>query len=303
MIDGTLRKLTIQVVAEDTAGYDTPYLGQHGISILLTAEHDAGVYRILVDVAQNPEALLENMGRMGIDPKAIDALVLTHCHYDHTRGMARIVAAVGRTDLPVVAHPGLFRPHFVTEPVLTPIGVSTGDDPEQIRAAGGRLQLSRDPLPLAPGLCTTGEVPRQTDFETVGMPLWTLADGRLVPDLMADDISVIARVDGCGAVIVTGCSHAGIVNICRCARDLTGSPGIHGIIGGLHLVSADEEKIEKTVAALAQIAPDWIHAGHCTGFRAQAALHARFGQRFAPMYTGMRITIDADAARPAARRA
>ena len=73
MISGALRRLSIQVVAEDTVGYDSPYLGQHGISILLTAESDAGICRVLVDVAQNPEALLENMRLMGIDPHLIDA--------------------------------------------------------------------------------------------------------------------------------------------------------------------------------------------------------------------------------------
>ena len=295
MISGTLTRLEIRVVAEDTVGYDTAYLGQHGISILLTAESAAGVQRVLVDVAQDPEALLENMRRMAIAPQKIDVLVLTHCHYDHTRGTAKIVAATGGNDMPVVAHPDLFRPHFVTEPALRPIGMSPADDADHIRAAGGCLHLTRDPLPLAPGLATSGEVPRQTDFETVGMPLWTLCGDRLTPDSMADDISVVARVAGYAPVIITGCSHAGIVNICRHAMQLTGSRGIHGIIGGLHLLDADDERIEKTVAALATINPDWICAGHCTGFRAQAALYTHFKSRFSPMYTGLRVTMGADA--------
>ncbi len=293
MISGALARLSIRVVAEDTVGYDTPYLGQHGISILLTAESKAGVCRVLVDVAQDPDALLENMRRMGIDPACLDALVLTHCHYDHTRGTARVVKAVGKSDFPVVAHPDLFRPHFVTDPALRPIGMAPADDADQIRAAGGRLLLSRDPLPLAPGLAVTGEVPRQTDFETVGMDLWTLADGRLQADPMADDISVIARVSGRNPVVVTGCSHAGIVNISRHAMALTGGTGIHGIIGGLHLLDADDGRIEKTAAGLAELNPDWIRAGHCTGFRAQAAFHVRFQSRFAPMFTGMTFTVEA----------
>lgn len=293
MISGSLQRLSIQVVAEDTVGYDTPFLGQHGISILLTAESQAGICRVLVDVAQNPEALLENMALMGIDPKSLDALVLTHCHYDHTRGTARVVAAVGKSDFPVVAHPDLFRPHFVTEPALRAIGISPEDEADPIRAAGGRLLLTRDPLTLAPGLAISGEVPRQTDFETLGMDLWTIVDGRLQPDPMADDISLIAQVDGRNPTIVTGCSHAGIVNICRHAMALTGDRGIHGIIGGLHLLDADDSRIQKTTAALADFDPDWIHAGHCTGFRAQASLYGRFGSRFAPMCTGMKITVEA----------
>jgi len=293
MMSDTLDRLTIRVVAEDTVGYDSPYLGQHGISILLTAQSPAGVCRVLVDVAQDPEALLKNMERMGIDPHSIDALVLTHCHYDHTRGTARIVAAVGKNGLPVVAHPDLFRPHFVTEAAVRSIGMAPEDDADRIRAAGGRLLLTRDSLALAPGLATTGEVPRTTDFETLGMDLWTIVDGRTEADPMADDISVVARVAGRDPVIVTGCSHAGIVNICGRAMDITGASGIHGIIGGLHLLDADDARIEKTVAALDGLAPEWIFAGHCTGFRAQTAFYHRFQSRFAPMFTGMEHVVEA----------
>jgi HAD superfamily hydrolase (TIGR01490 family) len=108
----------------------------------------------------------------------------------------------------------------------------------------------------------------------------------------ADDISVIARVAGHDPVIVTGCSHAGIINIGRHAMALTGASGIHGIIGGLHLLSADDECIEKTAKGLLEFNPAWVFAGHCTGFRAQAALYARFGSRFAPIHTGMHLTVD-----------
>ena len=218
----TLESLCIDVVAEDSVGYDMPYLGQHGICLLLTARREGGCRRVLVDVAQDPEALLENMRRMQIQPSDIDALVLTHCHYDHTRGAAKVVAAVGRQGLPVVAHPDLFRPHFIMDPGLESVGMAPADSPQEIRAAGGSLLLSRDPLALMPGLTTTGEVPRQTDFETFAMPLFTLVDGRLTPDAMADDLSVVAHVAGRGVVVITGCSHAGIVNICRHALDLAG---------------------------------------------------------------------------------
>jgi len=292
MTSETLDKLDIQVIAEDTVGYDTPYLGQHGISILVTA-HAAGVCRrVLVDVAQDSDALLENMRRMEVDPRNIDAVVLTHCHYDHTLGTARLVAAVGKTNLPVVAHPDLFRPHFVSDPGLRSIGMAREDSREAIEAAGGVLCLSRDPLPIAPGLTVSGQVPRRTDFETLAMPLFTFVDGNLCNDAMDDDISLFARVKGRGLVIVTGCSHAGIINICRHAMELAGENRIHGIIGGLHLLDADKTRIDQTVAALKALDPDWIRAGHCTGFPAQAALYAGFKDRFTPMHTGMRVSVE-----------
>ena len=287
----SLSRLEITVVAEDSVGYETPFLGQHGISFFITAARGDMVKNILVDVAQHPDALLENMARMGIDPAAVDAIVLTHCHYDHTQGLASVIRATGRKDLPIIAHPDIFRPNFITDPGLRHVGVMDGDRREDIAAAGGSLFLCADPLEIMPGLSTTGEVERTTDFEAVGMDLFTLEDGRLKTDPMLDDISLIANMGAKGLVVVTGCSHAGIVNITRQAGRLTGTENIHCIIGGFHLVEAPEDRIVKTAQALSTFDPDIVWAGHCTGFRAQVELFNTFGDRFSPLQTGMKLTV------------
>lgn len=280
-----LDSLKVTVLVEDSAPYESPLLGQHGLSLLLEAEREGDVRRILVDVGQSPDTLLHNVGRLGRSLGEIDAVVLTHCHYDHTQGLARVLKATGKTGIPVIAHPSLFRPNFITAPFLRHVGVMQGDEPEDVHSAGGRLFPVVGPLQLMPGLVTTGEVPRVTDFEEVGIPLSTLdAMGRVVQDSMTDDLAVIARVKDRGAVVVTGCSHAGIVNILKHAV----RPGerVAGIIGGLHLVEASEERIAKTVTALSEFSPSFVAAGHCTGFRAQAAIYAAFGDRFATMGSG-----------------
>ncbi|MGC9325898.1 MAG: MBL fold metallo-hydrolase [Desulfomonilia bacterium] len=282
-----LDSLKLTVIAEDSVMYESPYLGQHGISVLISAQRESRISNVLLDVGQNPEALLHNMKVLNVSPSCIDAIVLTHCHYDHTQGVSRILKETGKSDLPVIAHPDLFRPHFITTPAVRQIGVMQGDYPEDIQASGGTLYLSKDPVSLMPGLMTTGEVQRETDFEDVGMSLFTLVDGRVETDGMKDDISLVADVKGKGLVIVTGCSHAGIVNITRQAMKLTGSRKVHGILGGFHLIEAPDEKIRKTAEALKDIEPDWIAPGHCTGFRAQAVLYELFTTRFTPLNTGM----------------
>ncbi len=285
-----LDRLTVTVVAEDSVMYESPCWGQHGLSLLVTAEKDGIVRNILVDVAQDPRALLHNMDRMGIRPSDIDAVVITHCHYDHTQGLAEVLKAVGKTDLPVVAHPDLFRLDFVVEPCLRHVGVPAGDRRAEIEAAGGRLFLTSDPLPLMTGLTTTGYVTRRTDFEGVGISLRTInGEGRLVEDPMKDDISMVAVLPGEKLVILTGCSHAGIVNIARHAADLTGRKGIRAILGGLHLVEAPPDRITKTVDALGGMPIEAVYAGHCTGFDAQVELRKRFGDRFRPLQTGMKF--------------
>lgn len=284
---GVLSSCRVVVLAEDSVQYESSLLGQHGISFLVEARKDGLSRRVLVDVGQNASALLHNMKILGIEPSSVDMIVLTHCHYDHTQGLVDILKAVGKKDIPVIAHPESFRLNFVTEPYLRHVGFSSGDSRARIEEAGGLLFLSRDVLQIVPGLLTTGEVPRITEFEEVGIPLKTLTDGRIVQDLMGDDIAVIAQARETGIFIITGCSHAGIVNIVKRAVDITGENRICGIIGGLHLVEAPDERIRKTVDALCGHNPEWIAAGHCTGFKAQIALFQAFKEKFKPLQTGM----------------
>lgn len=286
-----LSSLKITVCAEDSVAYESPYLGQHGISFLLTAQRDDIVRNVLVDVGQHAHALLENMEKMEIAPSSIDAVVITHCHYDHTQGLATVLKAIGRNDLPVIAHPDIFRLNFLTDPYLRHVGVMKGDNKADIESAGGLLFPTRDPLELMPGLVTTGEVTRATEFEEVGIALYTLHDGELQSDPMRDDTSVVAHVKGKGLVVVTGCSHAGIVNIVKQAVRITGTDKVHGILGGFHLIDASVDRIKKTAQALKDFNPDWVYAGHCTGFRAQVELFHTFKDRFSPLHTGIMVEI------------
>jgi len=286
-----LDNLRITVLAEDSVLYESPYLGQHGVSFLLEGVNGGDIKRILVDVGQNSEALLSNMQTMGISPSIINAIVLTHCHYDHTQGIVHMLKKIGRRDIQVIAHPSIFRPHFVTQPHLRHIGIMQGDSKMEIEKAGGVLSLTKDPLVIMPGIMTTGEVKRQTEFEEVMTGLKTIENGMVVDDLMLDDISVIANVTNKGLVVITGCSHAGIINITNQAIELTGNNKIEGIIGGLHLVEASDTVIRRTVEELSRLNVAWISAGHCTGFKAQVELYLAFGERFSPLHTGIKFEL------------
>ena len=286
-----LDSLRITVLAEDSVLYESPYLGQHGISFLLEGVSGRSTKRALVDVGQNCEALLYNMRTMGISPSVIDAIVLTHCHYDHTQGIARLLREIGREDIQVIAHPSIFRPHFVTEPHRRDVGIRPGDSKVEIEKAGGRLSLTSESFVIMPGIMTTGEVKRRTEFEEVTVAVKTIENGMVVDDPMLDDISVVAHVRDKGLVVITGCSHAGIINIVRQAIDISGCNILEGIIGGLHLIDAADTVIGRTVDELFRLNVSWISAGHCTGFKAQVELYRAFGDRFSPLHTGMRFEL------------
>ncbi|MDD2454553.1 MAG: MBL fold metallo-hydrolase [Synergistaceae bacterium] len=280
-----LDSLKVTVLAEDSVPYESPLLGQHGVSFWLEAERNGHVRRILVDVGQNPDALFFNIEHLGIPLKETDAIVITHCHYDHTRGLAKILKAIGKKDLPVIAHPSLFRLNFISEPFFRHVGVMQGDEADDLRKAGAELVLTGDPLQLMPGLSTTGEIPRVTDFEEVGISLSTISrEGKVQKDFMVDDIALTAQIGGKGAVIVTGCSHAGIINILK--HSLKEGERLEAVIGGFHLVEASEDRITKTVSALEAFSPSLVAAGHCTGFRAQWSLYGVFREKFATMGSG-----------------
>lgn len=158
--------------------------------------------------------------------------------------------------------------HFISEPGLRHVGVMRDDSREEIEKAGRRLFLTKDNVEIMPGIMTTGELKRQTGFEGVGIELKTIENGRVGDDQMLDDVSVMANIRGKGLVIITGCSHAGIVNIVKQAVELTGCDQIEGVIGGLHLVDAPDARTRRMVEELSRFDPKWICAGHCTGFRA-----------------------------------
>ncbi len=288
---GKLDSLKITVLAEDSVLYESPYLGQHGLSLLLEGRRGETTRRILVDVGQNPQALLYNMRIMNVWPAAIDAVVLTHCHYDHTQGIVAMLKEIGKREFPVIAHPDVFRTHFVVQPYLRHVGVMQGDSGEEIEKAGGRLYLTKDPLEMMPGIMTTGEVKRQVDFEEVVIGFKTTDGGKIEDDQMLDDISVVSNVEEKGLVIVAGCSHAGVINIVRHAKEITGCDQIEGVVGGLHLVDAPDARTKRTVEELSKLNPKWIWAGHCTGFKAQVELYLALGERFSPLHTGMKLEL------------
>jgi len=288
---GVLDNLRITVLADDCVLYESPYLGQHGVSFLLEGMSGRNTKRILIDVGQNFEALLHNMRTSGISPSGIDAIVLTHCHYDHTQGVVRLLREIGRKDIQVIAHPSIFRLHFVTEPYPRHVGIMPGDSKAEIEKAGGKLSLTEAPVVIMPGIMTTGEVRRPADFEIVSVAVKTIENGMVVDDLMLDDISVVANVKDKGLVIITGCSHAGIINIANQATEVTGCNKLESIIGGLHLIEASDTVINRTVDDLFKLNVAWISAGHCTGFKAQAKLYRVFAERFLPLRTGMQFEL------------
>ena len=287
----SVSRMVVTVLTEDYAGYDSPLFGSHGISLLLEICGSNYQKNILFDVSQSSDSILHNMEILGISPKAVDLIFLSHCHYDHTGGLLGMVKAIQKEDLPIVGHPTLFRPHYVLEPHIRHIGIPKESCPEELGKLS-RLVLIGTSFSLMPGVISTGEVKREVPFErTATLETFTEEHGKLIPDGLQDDLSLAIKMETKGIVVVTGCSHAGIVNIVQQAIRLTGEKKVHAVIGGLHLIDADEDRIHKTAKALMDLDVESLYVGHCSGLKGEAALLQLFKNRLCKLYSGMRIDL------------
>jgi len=286
---GLLDELKITVLIEDYAGYSSQLLAQHGVSYLVEARSGSESLNILFDTGQDAEPLLSNMACLGFDPTAVDLIVLSHCHYDHTGGLADMLKVADSERLPVVAHPDLFRQTFSMKPTFESFGLPPGVDKNLIKDLGGDLVLTTEPLPLMEGVITSGEIKERVNAEKEPtLRSFTITDGLKVPDMMADELSLFL-LTAQGLVILTGCSHAGILSIIETAKQVTGAAKIAAVVGGLHLVGASRERIDKTIEALEEIGSLQLHTGHCTGFKAEMLIAERLGDRFHKLRSGMSI--------------
>ena len=154
-----------------------------------------------------------------------------------------------------------------------------------------RLRACMEPTELAPGIVATGPIPRKTDFEQV--PQHFLTDGPdgsgHVQDLLEDDQALILEQRNAPPILVLGCSHSGIVNTLLHAAELTRTSRFSLVIGGTHLIDADESRLEKTLETLRRFEIGRIAPCHCTGPGGQFALWKRYGASFLPISTGDRI--------------
>jgi len=267
--------------------------GEHGFSALVEVRRGDRDHRVLFDAGVSPDGLVDNMRFLGCSPGDVEAIVLSHGHFDHTTGLDGFVRAVGRANLPVVIHPEFWSRRRLTLPGREPWELPSTSKPA-LEGAGFEIVEERRPSFLLEGsLLVTGEIDRTTPFEQ-GFPLQqAYRRGAWRPDpLVLDDQALVLTVRDKGLVVLTGCGHAGIVNTVRYARTLTGADRVYAIIGGFHLSGPMFEPLIPAVCeAFAELAPEVIYPTHCTGWRATHQLAATFPDAFVPSCVGTRLEL------------
>jgi 7,8-dihydropterin-6-yl-methyl-4-(beta-D-ribofuranosyl)aminobenzene 5'-phosphate synthase len=268
-------------------------IAEHGFSVLVTVTKAGREHRFLFDAGTSPDGVIENMRRLDIDPSSIEAIVCSHGHFDHTTGLDGLIRGLGQVNMPVLIHPHFWRRRRLQLPGREPREIPTTSR-RALTEAGFDIIEDRQPSFLfGRSVLITGEVARTTGYEPGFPPQEAWLDGRWQPDpLVLDDQALIINVRDRGLVVITGCGHAGVVNIARYAQRLAAGPPLYALIGGFHLGGpAFEPLIPRVLDDLAAMNPGVLVPAHCTGWRAQHAMSARFPAAFIPNAVGTRFRL------------
>lgn len=251
--------MTITILCENQVGHAgaRTCLAEWGLSVLIQTERAS----ILFD-AGHTDVYWKNALAMGIDLQRTDALMLSHRHWDHAGGLQHHAFAQKK---PLIFHPRVMDalPEKEAEKLKRDFDIT----------------MSSDPLEYADGIFFLGQIPRETAFET----------GSYGADSMPDDTAVAVKSKN-GAIVVTGCSHSGVCNICEHAKRVTGQE-LYAVIGGFHLFERETDAVEGTIKYFRRERPAHLYPMHCVDFPTLTRFRTEFGIQKAS--TGDTITLDA----------
>ncbi len=271
----------------------------HGLSLLLIATVGGRKRTLLFDAGPAAATFERNAEILRVDFAGIEAVVLSHGHWDHAGGLLGAVGAItrarGSKSFACYVHPGMFRQRATRRPDGQLYVNELVPDPARLEDAGARVINTRDPQSVADGaFYVSGEIPRVTSYEA-GVPnhLSRSADGASwEPDpLIMDERFVSVNVKGKGQFVFSACSHAGLINVLTHARSTFPSVPLYGAMGGLHLSGINERVIPQTVADLKKFGLKLLAPGHCTGWRALSQLARELGDELVPSAVGKQYRI------------
>ena len=256
----------------------------HGLSLVLTVTADGETRSVLFDGGPVDYAVERNGVRLGVAFSDIEAIVLSHGHWDHAGGIPKAIelirAANGGRDVALHLHPGMFRERGSRQPDGGVLPMDRVPSPAEWAAMGAAPQVSRQPAVIAGHVLVSGEIPRVTDYE-VGLPGQVARASDSAPwqpdEWLHDERFVAVNLRGKGLVVFSACSHCGIVNVLHEARRLMPEAPVLAAMGGFHLSGTNERVIPQTVTDLGGFGMRWMFPSHCTGWRALNALERAYG--------------------------
>ena len=274
MIEGTIE---VTVLVEDSAR-ERGLCGEHGLSFLIQLPR----HTILFDLGQT-DLFIKNSRVLGLPLRKTNHIVISHGHYDHGEGLPYLKNIL--QDFILYLHPNSLERKYVERGVdKKDIGLTWTE--KTVKEMGGAIEFVTEAQKLPFGGYLTGEITRDIpdDEQLVG----ATASG---PDKLCDDQALVLPTPQ-GLIIVVGCSHAGILNTLEQAKRIANDERIRAVIGGFHLLHANDQQIASTLERLRELDVGLWGPCHCTGIRAQVSLLQAFPQRVRCLTTGSRLMFE-----------
>ncbi len=272
-------------------------IAEHGYSLYVTIHRNGTSESMLYDAGLGRQTAVHNMDILGVKANELRAVVLSHGHADHHGGLEGLYQRVGRQRMPLVLHPDAWRERKVIFPTGTEIRMPPPSRNDLDREGWDVVEERGPSLLLDNSVLVTGQVERVTDFEK-GFPLQFALNEHgddhnhaWEPDTWIwDDQAVVVNLKNKGLVVLSSCSHAGVINVLKHAQKITGIQEVYAFVGGLHLTGGlFEPIIPRTIQELAKINPKVVVPGHCTGWKATHELARQMPEGYIQTSVGTRL--------------
>ena len=257
--------MEITVLVDNNTLIDNYLQGEPALSFLIKGDN----CKILFDTGYS-DLFLKNAKLLNENISDIDYLVLSHGHNDHTKGLKYLFKEKISSKINLVAHPDILYPKKENNDLNIGVEYNRTELENQFN-----LHLSSKPIRLKENLIFLGEIPRVTEFEGKNSIGYKIIDEQKYPDFLLDDSALVYTKNN-EIIIITGCSHSGIINIIQYAKKVTQCSNIKAILGGFHLANKDIELINKTLSYLEKENIQIIYPCHCTGLLAKCRLMNKF---------------------------
>ncbi|MFP4372581.1 MAG: MBL fold metallo-hydrolase [Halanaerobium sp.] len=256
------KQVEIKIIAENSV-YKEKLLAEHGLSFWIKV----GNKQFLFDTGQGL-VLDNNLKELGIKIEELNGILLSHGHYDHANGLKKLLKV--RSDLKLYGHSDIFLPKYSKKSSgITYRGMNiTRADVENFIPVNKAKEV-------ADGLWMTGEIAVDNREEIIRSDYKVKINDELKVDQFKDDQASFIETKE-GIVVLLGCSHSGVINTLKHIKKLTAGQKIAAIIGGMHLIHADLERIDDIIEYLKELDFDLLAPLHCTGFKAAARINSVF---------------------------
>ena len=287
-------------------------ISEFGLSMHAETRRGTETRNVLADFGFTPEALINNANLVGIEPAELDALVLSHGHYDHFGGLAGFLREHNgklKTRLPIYigGEEAFCSREWTAPPVRGDFGAL---DRKALEDANLAVTYTEGPALVADHGFTTGHI-EQTSFEKLLSPsamkigvdhgMGCYADKlpedertkAIIPDQFRHEIATAFNLRGRGLIVLTSCSHRGVINAIKQAEATSGVNKVHAVIGGFHLAPYKEDYVRDTVTAIKDMDIDYVIPLHCTGEPFYETAKAEIPNKLLRSYTGTRFVFSA----------